>query len=51
MVDIIYDSLRGGCGAPWCGSVEMYKRGWEGFFKCVRYEVGDGSKMQFWHDV
>jgi hypothetical protein len=29
----------------------MYKEGWEGFSKFVRYEVGDGSKVRFWHDV
>ncbi len=23
-------------------------RGWEGFSKFVRYEVGDGSKVRFW---
>jgi hypothetical protein len=26
-------------------------RGWEGFFQFVRHEVGDGSTVQFWHDL
>jgi hypothetical protein len=33
------------------GVWKYIRRGWEGFFKYVRYEVGDGSKMHFWHDV
>jgi hypothetical protein len=37
MVDHKYDSLSGGwcskgCGALWCGSVEMYKEGVGRFF-------------------
>ena len=26
-------------------------RGWDGFAHHVCYEVGDGSKVLFWHDV
>jgi hypothetical protein len=53
-VDIKYDSLRGG----WCskrsgasydmGVWKCIKREWEGFFKHVRYEAGEGSKVQYW---
>jgi hypothetical protein len=27
------------------------RRAWEKFSKFVRFEVGDGSKVSFWHDV
>jgi hypothetical protein len=41
----------GWLGDPWSGSVEMYKEGWDGFAHHVRYELGDGFKVLFWHDV
>jgi hypothetical protein len=31
--------------------MEIIRKGWETFSKFVRYEVGDGSKVSFWHDV
>jgi hypothetical protein len=31
--------------------LEFIRRGWEMFSKFVRYEVGAGSKVTFWHDV
>jgi hypothetical protein len=27
------------------------RRGWEGFAQHVRYDIGDGTKVLFWHDV
>jgi len=27
------------------------RRGWGFFLRCIMYKVGDGSKIQFWHDV
>jgi hypothetical protein len=36
----------------WSRSLEVYiRRGWGVFVEHVRYEVGDGSKVLFWHDV
>jgi hypothetical protein len=32
--------------------VETYiRRGWEDFACHVWYDIGDGSKVLFWHDV
>jgi hypothetical protein len=37
---------------PFAVGVWKYiRRGWKFFSKVVRYEVGDGSKFMFWHDV
>ena len=57
VVDIKYDGLREG----WCakevggsfgvGVWKYTRREWEGFSKFVRYEVADGTKVWFWHDV
>jgi len=57
VVDIKYGSMRGG----WCskevggsfgvGVWKCIRRGWDAFAAHVRYEVGDGSKVLFWHDV
>jgi hypothetical protein len=42
----------GGRGNLWSGSVETYnRRGWEDFACHVWYDIGDGSKVLFWHDV
>jgi hypothetical protein len=42
----------GGRGNLWNGSVETYiRRGWEDFACHVWYDIGDGSKVLFWHDV
>jgi len=56
-VDIKYGSTRGG----WCskevgdpfgvGVWKHIRRGWDAFAAHVRYEVGDGSRELFWHDV
>jgi hypothetical protein len=44
-------SMRGGWRTLCGGSIEMYKEGVAGFANHVRYKVGDGSKVLFWHDV
>ena len=33
------------------GVWKCIRRGWEGFARHVRYDIGDGSKLIFWHDV
>jgi len=30
---------------------KFIRRGWDAFAAHVRYEVGDGSRILFWHDV
>jgi hypothetical protein len=31
--------------------MEQYQEGWEEFSSHTRFEVGNGSKIRFWHDV
>jgi hypothetical protein len=55
-VEIKYDSMAGG----WCtkqvegsfgvGVWKHIRRGWESFLKFIKFEVGDGSHIRFWHD-
>ena len=33
------------------GVMEKIRRGWWGFFSYTRFEVGDGSKIKFWHNT
>jgi hypothetical protein len=57
VVDFKYGSMRGG----WCskevggsfgaGVWKCIRRGWDAFPAHVRYEIGNGSKVLFWHDV
>jgi hypothetical protein len=57
MVEIKYNNLRGN----WCskevvgpfrvGVWKFIRRGWEVLSKFVRYEVGDGSKARFRHNL
>jgi hypothetical protein len=57
VVDFKYGSMRGG----WCskevggsygfGVWKSIRRGWDAFAAHVRYEIGNGSKVQFWHDL
>jgi hypothetical protein len=57
VVETKYDSLRGG----WCskevagpfrvGVWKYIRRGGSFLSSFVRYEVGDGSKVRFWHDL
>jgi hypothetical protein len=56
VIDAKFESLKGG----WCSKevsssfgVDVWKqirRGWEKFCNFVRFEVGDGSYVSFWHD-
>jgi hypothetical protein len=56
VVSIKYDSMRG----DWCskeiggpygmGVWKCIRSAWDGFANNVRYEVGDGSHVLFWHD-
>jgi hypothetical protein len=57
VVETKYDSTRGG----WCSKEVMgtfgvgvwkhIRRGWDKFSTFVRFEVGVGSKVSFWHDI
>jgi hypothetical protein len=57
VVDIKYGTMRGGwcskdVGEPYgVGVWRCIRRGRAGFADHVRYEVGDGLKVLFWHDV
>lgn len=57
VIETEYESLRGGwCSKDVAGTfgvrvLKAIRRGWETFSKCVKYEVGDGSKVSFWLDV
>jgi hypothetical protein len=57
VVEPKYESLRGGwrskevVGPFRVGVWKCMRRGWEVLSKFVRYEVGDGSKVRFWHDL
>jgi hypothetical protein len=33
------------------GLWKCIRRAWDDFADFVRYEVGDGSRVLFWHDV
>jgi hypothetical protein len=33
------------------GVWKCIRRGWEGFAQHLRYDIGDGTKVLFWHDV
>lgn len=44
----IQESVTGTFGM---GVWKHIRRGWGMFSKFVRFEVGDGSKVSFWHDV
>jgi hypothetical protein len=57
VIETKYDSLRAGCCSkkvtrPFGVEVHKYVRvGWQTFSTFVRYEMGDGSKVSFWHDA
>jgi hypothetical protein len=56
-MDLKYGSLWGG----WCSlhparafGVGLWKnrrKDWEKFLGCTRFEVGDGTRISFWHDL
>jgi len=57
----VVDSKYGSMGGGWCskevggsfgfGVWKSIRRGWDAFAAHVRYEIGNGSKVLFWHDV
>jgi hypothetical protein len=57
VIETKYDIIRGG----WCskevtgtfgvGVWKHIRRAWEKISKFVRFEVGVGSKVSFWHDL
>jgi hypothetical protein len=57
VVDLKYGSQWGGrCsnevnGLYRVGPSKFIRRNWEEFFRYTRFEVGDNSKISFWHDV
>jgi hypothetical protein len=56
-VDSKFGSLCGGwcsreiAGAFGVGLWKFIRKGWETFSKFLRFEVGDGSRTRFWHDL
>ena len=49
---IKYDSHMGDwCSKEVVGVWKCIQRGWGGFAQHVRYDIGDGMKVLFWHDV
>jgi len=56
-VESKYGSLWGGwcprevAGAFGVGLWKFIRKGWENFSKFLRFEVGDGSRIRFWHDL
>jgi len=57
VVDIKYGSMMGSWGSKEVGGSfgvgewQCIRRGWDAFAAHVRYEVGNGSLILFWHDV
>jgi hypothetical protein len=57
VVEVEYENMRGG----WCSKEVMgtngvgvqkhIRRGWDSVSNFVRFEVGVGSKVNFWHDI
>jgi hypothetical protein len=55
------DSKFGSSWGGWCsidppgpyvvGLWKNIKRGWRMFYSYTRFELGDESKLRFWHDV
>jgi len=56
-VESKYGNMWGGwwsCGIAGAFGVGLWKyirKGWETFSRFFRYEVGDGSRTRFWHDL
>lgn len=57
VVDFRYKSQWGECcpngvnGSYGVGLCKFIWRGWEAFSSFTRFEVGEGSKISFWHDM
>ena len=57
VVEVKHGSISGG----WCTKVVeglygvgVWKhiwRGWEVFSRCIKFGVGDGTHIRFWHDI
>ena len=43
--------LQGSRGSYGVGVWKCIRRGWDNFKQYVQFEVGDGSRVLFWHDV
>ena len=58
---VVVDSKYGSSWGGWCsneplgtfgvGLSKNIRRGWEKFASHTEFEVGDGSKVRFWHDI
>jgi len=58
---VALDSKFGSLWGGWCslepvgafgvGLWKNIRKGWETFFGFVRFEVGDGVRTKFWHDL
>jgi len=57
VIEVKYGSVRGGwCSLPVTGPYgvnvgKFIRRGWDNVAKYLRFEVGDGSHIHFWHDL
>jgi len=57
VIEVKYGSVRGGwCSLPVTGPFGVYvwkfiRKGWDNVAKFLRFEVGDGSHIRFWHDL
>jgi len=57
VIEVKYGSVRGGWSSlPVTGSygVSVWKfirRGWDNVAKYLRFDVGEGSHIRFWHDL
>jgi len=57
LIEVKYGSVRGGwCSLPVMGPYDVsvwkfIRRGWDNVAKYLRFEVGDGSHIRFWHDL
>jgi len=58
---VAVDSKCGSLWGGWCfcefagtfgvGLWKYIRKGWETFSRFLKYEVGDGSRTSFWHDL
>jgi hypothetical protein len=57
VIEVKYGSVRGGWSSlsvTGCYGVSVWKfirRGWDNVAKYLRFEVGEGSHIRFWHDL
>ena len=31
--------------------MKLYQEGWDDFYPCIIFKMGDGSSIRFWHDL